>query len=561
MKARIIDLWAAFWRIGRLSMNVQRSLLVFAFCSSAVLWGAHGDSLPTTVDNSAVHRRALLARLHPTSLRDLLLFSSLYPDTAEGMSALGQAWKILTGHEWQTPPPLPPDFGVAATSLLQLIEPRAFQTAHPPSLPQETVALIETIGASLPHRSLKGHKAQTVRELLALPPDQVDLARALVLIDNAAPPAGLTDVEAALDILALELQARLGAEASEGAKIAALTHLLFHELNVRFPPQSEASEQTAQFSNLSSVLFSRRGVCLGASVLYLALAQRIGVPLSIFTPPGHIFVAHKEGDHIRAIETTARGIDIPLDQYLGLSLKSLPERTMKEVIGMVIFNRTSSLLQAKRWEEALTSYQQALQFDGGEEVRQMISLCHLLNGHVKQSTIAARELLQHLPTYRLEPDILLLDLAHGSLSEAAAATILRWSEAEGDELLEAIDELQHTRRSCPSSFVIPFHLAHAWLSYGKPKEALFLLEELCQRAEAPASVHALLAFLYVDRMNMTGAWREAICAVRLAQRNGHLPKPLYQLILALQQASPHCTDISDLLYVSSKKPGIYTDDH
>jgi regulator of sirC expression with transglutaminase-like and TPR domain len=497
-------------------------------------------------ENEDSHRQALQARIHPSSLRDLLLFASLYPHTIEGKASLQQAWKIISGQVSENPPPLPPNFGLTAAALIKLIQPGIIDQPTAPELPPETIALIDTIGASLPNRKLKGHTAQTLHEIEDLLPEEIDLARALVLLDHNN-PGNLTAVEAALDVLALELVARIGKDADDESKISALTHLLFHDLEIRFPPQSEASEKTQQFSDLSSVLFSRRGVCLGASVLYLTLAQRIGVPLSIYTPPGHIFVAYNSTSRLHVIETTARGIDIPIDRYLGLSLKSLAERTMKEVIGMVIFNRTAAYLKDKQWDKALASYHKALCFESGEELLQMISLCELLNGQERSSIQRARETLSHLPDNRLEPDLLLVDLAQGTLSKKAAETIVEFSESEGEQLLKAIDALQQLQLESSNSLVIPFHLAYAWLSYGKPKEALPLLEQLCVRENAPCSIHALLATLYLDRMNITGAWKEAICAVKKAQQHQCLPRPLYHLILELQMKSPHCTDISDLL--------------
>ena len=505
-----------------------------------------GIARANTLETEESHRQALRARIHPTSLRDLLLFSSLYPETVEGKACLQQAWKVLSGQFSENPPPLPPDFALTATALVKLIQPGIINQPTTPEIPQEAISLIETIGACLPNRQLKGHYAKTLEEIKNLPPEQIDLARALILLDTTN-PGSLTAVEAALDVLALELLAQTGKDADDETKISNLTRLLFHDLEIRFPPQSEASEKTQQFSDLSSVLFSRRGVCLGASVLYLTLAQRIGVPLSIYTPPGHIFVAHKTPTRLHVIETTARGIDIPIDRYLGLSLKSLAERTMKEVVGMVIFNRTASMLKNKKWDEALHSYQKALTFESGEEVQQMMSLCELLNGQKGASQKRAEATIKNLPDNRLEPDLMLVDLAQGTLSKKAAETIIQFSEAEGEQLLEAIDALQKVQPECKDSCVVPLHLAHAWLSYGKPKEALPLLEQLCKRDDALCSVHALLAHLYLERMNIPGAWQEAVIAVKKAKLRGCLPRPLYHLIIELQQESPHCTDISDLL--------------
>jgi hypothetical protein len=177
-------------------------------------------------------------------------------------------------------------------------------------------------------------------------------------------------------------------------------------------------------------------------------------------------------------------------------------------------------------------------------------LCELLCGHEKTSQKIAQKTLSLMPDYRLEPDLLLIDLAEGTLSRKAGEAIIEFSDAEGEQLPVAIAALQKLSSEQPSCFTIPFHLAHAWLSYGKPKEALPLLEMLCERENAPCSIHALLSFLYVERMNIPGAWSQATAAVKKAQRRGCLPRSLYLLILQLQLQSPHCVDIPGLLYPS-----------
>ena len=76
----------------------------------------------------------------------------------------------------------------------------------------------------------------------------------------------------------------------------------------RFPPHSLYAKDIDVYTFLPSVLDSRRGVCLGVSILYLCLAQRLDLPLEAMTPPGHIYVRYGEDLNI---ETTARGIDVP----------------------------------------------------------------------------------------------------------------------------------------------------------------------------------------------------------------------------------------------------------
>src|SRR5205807_1806234 len=86
---------------------------------------------------------------------------------------------------------------------------------------------------------------------------------------------------------------------------------------------------------------SRQGVCLGVSILYLCLAQRLDLDLEIITPPGHIYLRYPGKEQMINIETTARGINLPSDTYLGINTRKLEKRTLKEVIGMAFFNQAS----------------------------------------------------------------------------------------------------------------------------------------------------------------------------------------------------------------------------
>jgi tetratricopeptide (TPR) repeat protein len=244
---------------------------------------------------------------------------------------------------------------------------------------------------------------------------------------------------------------------------------------------------------------------------------------------------------------TARGIDIPLDHYLGLTLKHLSERSLKEVIGLVAFNSAAIFLKSKDWKSALCLYQKALRFENGYEVHQMVSLCELLLGHkVLSQEIASRQ-VDNLPLERLENDLLLLDLSKGALTSTGAETILLYNDVEGEEIPKAIAHMQDEITHSPESQTLPFHLAHLWLSYGKPKEAIPLLEKISIKQEATCTIHTLLAMLYQERLNFPKAWEEAKKAAVKAKQRSALPHQLKQLILSFHSQSPNCQDLVDMI--------------
>ena len=178
----------------------------------------------------------------------------------------------------------------------------------------------------------------------------------------------------------------------------------------------------------------------------------------------------------------------------------------------------------------------------------LISLCDFLSGRTAASQQRATYTLQNPSTYRREPDFLVLDLANKTISREAAEAVIQWSDAKGDDLPSAIETLQKVMPSNPNSFMVPLHLAQLQLELGRPKEALPLVESLARRAAAPSSIHVLLAELYLERMNVTGAWDEVFKATEKAQKQGSIPKPLLDLIIELQTQTPSCRDMSHIVY-------------
>jgi len=92
-------------------------------------------------------------------------------------------------------------------------------------------------------------------------------------------------------------------------KIEALNRLL---LRGRTLPDG-GSDQTS--FDLHSVLNDNRGDCLGWSLLYLSVCDRLGYPVYIVQSPNHCFVRWDDGKTRRNIETTARGKEFPDEHY------------------------------------------------------------------------------------------------------------------------------------------------------------------------------------------------------------------------------------------------------
>jgi len=494
---------------------------------------------------SGKNRTAQLSKISPTNVRKLLIFATLYPDTPEAKEALSQAWSILSQKKSSSSPRIPPQFEQIALECIHLVEPDNHRPP-PPDLSRTAIEYIHSIGSHLPNRKLQGYTSSSLDEVASLTPKEIDLVKALLLLEEKE--TTFSCIEASLDLLALEILASIGPHATFSEKVSALNTLLFHEMTFRYPPLSAAHENIAQFSELSSVLSSRKGICLGTSILYLCLAQRLDLPLTIFTPPGHIFLGYTTNAHIRVIETTARGVAFPLDSYLGITLRHVPSQDMKSAVGMVAFNKAGEFLQKNEWQEALDQYRLAKKFDNSESVLKMMALCELLLGNKTSSQRQAKELLKNLPEYSLEHDILLIDLSQGTLSPKVAQAFMKDSSNKKENLPERIKTFEHLLKESPKSQIVALHLANLWNEYGKTKEAIPLVESVAIGENTPLSIHYYLSHLYFERCDLVQARLHANKALEKAKKGGLVPKPLGELIRALQEESPDCADPSLLIY-------------
>jgi hypothetical protein len=233
--------------------------------------------------------RTLYNSLNPRSISEHLAFYQLYPSSPEGNRAIQHAWTLMTEES------VAPGNAKLLASLTPAVDTLVSLIAKEPlekraALTQSELRIISKAGQRLKNRSLKGFHASTSEEVLALAPDEIDLARALFLSDESEEGKSY---EAMIDLMALQILAKLPQNPSPYDKIEAINAFIFDEMCFRFPPHSLYSQDIDLYTFLPAVLDSRRGVCLGVSILYLCIAQRLDLPLEIVTPPGHIYVRYK----------------------------------------------------------------------------------------------------------------------------------------------------------------------------------------------------------------------------------------------------------------------------
>jgi regulator of sirC expression with transglutaminase-like and TPR domain len=110
-----------------------------------------------------------------------------------------------------------------------------------------------------------------------------------------------------LDDLVERLQAPLAKAEGARAKAEVIAKVLYGELELRTATDEKPGEEQAGNYFPNVVLEKKRGVCLGFSLLYLCLGERLKLPLAPAHAPQHIYVKWIGENEGISIETTSAG--------------------------------------------------------------------------------------------------------------------------------------------------------------------------------------------------------------------------------------------------------------
>ncbi len=486
----------------------------------------------------AVSLSALYSTLDPTSVSQHFAFYELYPKSPEGRQALKHAWELLSGGctDWDPELILP---SLDPQPLINFVNRSSSDNA--PLLNEEQLAVIEKLSRHLLNRQLKGFGVWDQEELLKLNSGEIDLARGLLLAElGKTEKQKIRSYEANIDLMALQIYARLKEDATPLEKLRAINDYIFSEMRFRFPPHSLYAKEIDVYTFLPSVLDSRRGVCLGVSILYLCLAQRLGLNLEAITPPGHIYVRYvsPEGEIVN-IETTARGIDVPSEMYLGLETRKLQQRNIRQVIGLAFMNQAAVSWHKKDPTTAIALYEKARPFLENDFLLNMfLGFNYLFVGKEKEGRELLEKVKDIVPDYAISGDTVAEDYLAGFANADAIQAIY----AEVNETRESIQEKQKKLEKIVSQY--PqfrqglFHLAITWLQLGREKEALPLLEKYIQMNPQDPTVNYYLSAIHFQRHNFNKAWKYFRASEQIVQAKDHKPHALQELRQALQRACP-----------------------
>lgn len=485
--------------------------------------------------------RAIYSSLDPLSVSQHLALYQLYPDSPEGKNALQKAWKLLnTGTiESQVPTSLTlPVHGIQ--TIVGIVNKQPFE--EPLQLSDTDLVFVERMSSRLSNRQLKGYRATSETEVLALPPHEIDLARGLFLSqlgDNADSLLTLRNYEAMLDLMALQIQARLDPYATPEDKVHELNRFIFEEMNFRFPPHSVYAADIDLYTFLPSVLDTRRGVCLGVSVMYLCLAQRLDLNLEIVTPPGHIYVRYREGGKEINIETTARGIHIDSEEYLSIDTRKLQQRDLKETVGLTHINLASVYLQQGDYPKAVETYKQAEKYLPNDRLlKELLGYSLFLSGNEKNGRLYLEQVRDYLPDEAVSQNNMVADLLDGKVDTKGLKSIYMGVDETSESLLAKKKALQDALQTHPQFRAGWLQLATTLLQMHRYGEALECLKRYHEIHPNNVTAEYFLAIVNAERLDFNEAWKHLYSAEELLAQRNHQPKAMAAFRKQLSIKSP-----------------------
>lgn len=434
------------------------------------------------------YMKGLWSRIQPTSLRDMLCFFHLYPDVAQKNELdlrLGKALS-LSGDFLDTKK-------IIKTLLSCLIEPPTLDGQETLLWSEETLKEIEALSATRLKPRCGYIQANSLDDLLKVDPSKWDISQVAWLCScypstKQAEAAAMRQYYARIDLLALSALFAIEKESVKPEnlsliQIEKINQIVFQEQGFEFPPLLDHQSRIDLYTSVPSMLSSKKGVCLGVSVLYLAIAQRLGLDLELVTPPGHIYLSFSlaNGEQ-RNIETTANGMNVPEEFYRPLQSSRLIKRELKELPGLILMNTASVFLRDEKFAEASLIYDQALKFLNPNTsffIQELAMLCHWLGNRPGANSFAQKLWQQYQKSPKeslISWDPLLLEEINKGLIGREVVRLIFASEGSDDptEALRVFNKLEKFSKDYPRSKWIKSQMALTAWGLNQKARAFFL---------------------------------------------------------------------------------------
>jgi len=210
------------------------------------------------------------------------------------------------------------------------------------------------------------------RQAVDRPEDKIDLGRAALTIAlSNYPNLDIAQYLGRIDQLAVEAATHSGAEADVYRAVAALNYVLFSQHGYR---GNAGDYYDPRNSFLNEVIERKIGIPITLSVLYLEVAQRIGLALDGVNFPGHFLVKH-ESDGVEIFIYPFHGgerksredLSAMLDRLNGEKVTFRPEflatAGKKQILKRMLGNLKAIYLREGDFGQALSVFDRSIILD------------------------------------------------------------------------------------------------------------------------------------------------------------------------------------------------------
>jgi regulator of sirC expression with transglutaminase-like and TPR domain len=214
------------------------------------------------------------------------------------------------------------------------------------------------------------------RRSVERPDDRIDLARAaLEIARDDYPNLDVGAYLSRIDQLAVAVRQRMGEGSSVYRTIAALNYVLFQEQGFHGNRENYYDPKN---SFLNEVIERKSGIPITLSIVYIEVAERIGLSLRGIGFPGHFLVKYTGVDEeividpfnsgeIKSEESLSKLLDHLHRGKLALHRDLLDPVTKKQILKRVLNNLKMIYLREDNFVKSLAVLQRLLILDPGSE--------------------------------------------------------------------------------------------------------------------------------------------------------------------------------------------------
>ena len=165
------------------------------------------------------------------------------------------------------------------------------------------------------------------RDLIQIDEQFLDIAETSLLIAKEEySEIKIRDYVECIDWYARMIKARIMENDEPETIVNTINEFLFDELGFTYV-------QTGNLEDLylNKVIDARKGNCIGLSILYLSIAERLKLPLFGVNVPEHIFIRYDDGEQRINIEMGHSGMSLPDTFYVTHSIERFDKKSVDSV--------------------------------------------------------------------------------------------------------------------------------------------------------------------------------------------------------------------------------------